>query len=320
MKAAIWTKYGPPEVLEIHEVATPRPKANQVLVKIAAANVFPGDCELRKFQIHPLFWLPLRLYAGIFKPRIKVLGQEFAGEVVAVGDKVTDISVGDRVFAPTSGFGAYAEYIATTPKLAVAIPDNISVEEAAAAAVGGLNALHFLRVGKVGPGHKVLLYGAGGSIGTMAIQIAKVMGAEVTAVDSGHKLATLSAFGADHTIDYTKEDFTRNGETWDVVVDFPGKSRFSQTLRSIKRGGYYVHGNGSTWTMMRRLWASRLSGRNVRIALAGYNREDLEYIAALMAAGKLQPVINRRYPLDEIVEAHRYVETGEKTGNVVVVT
>jgi NADPH:quinone reductase-like Zn-dependent oxidoreductase len=319
MKAAIWTAYGPPEVLEVHEIPTPKPKPDQVLVKIAASNVFPGDCELRGFDLHALFWLPLRVYIGILKPRrVSILGQEFAGEVVDVGSAVTGFDVGDRVVAPTGMGGTYAEFIAQKPDLIVKIPDAVSYEDACSLSVGGLNALHFLEVGNVGEGQHVLLFGAGGSIGTMAIQLAKLKGAEITVVEHPDKLDVLKSVGADHVIEYTTEDFTQNGQVHDVIVDFPGKSPFRRSLTSLKPGGYYVHGNGSTATMIRRTWASRLSGRNVRIALAGYEREDLEYLVQLMAEGKLKAVIDKRYSLEQIVEAHRYVETGAKTGNVIL--
>lgn len=318
MKAVIWTAYGPPEVLKPGEVEAPAPKKHQVLVKIHAANVFPGDCEMRRFQIHPFFWLPLRLMAGIFKPRLQVLGQEFSGEVVAVGSRHTRFRVGDRIFAPTTMFGAYAEYIAVRGDVAAIKPGNVSHVEAAAVSVGGLNALDFLRTANVKPGDKILLHGAAGSIGTMAVQLAKVMGAEVTAIDSTHKLETLKAIGADHVIDYTQEDFTRNGVIYDAIIDFAGKSPFARSLKSIKPGGYYVHGNAPALTMIRRIWASRMSGRNVRIALTAYKQENLDYLRELLAAGRVKPVIDRCYPLDEIVEAHRYVDSGRKAGNVVL--
>lgn len=319
MKAAIWTAYGPPVVLKVREVKTPEPKEDEVLVKIHAANVFPGDCEMRRFEIHPFFWFPVRLMTGIFRPRLQVLGQEFAGEVVQVGNKVTRFHLGDRIFAPLTMFGAYAEYIVVRAHdVSAVIPDNISYEEAAAVSVGGLNALDFLRIARVKPGDKVLLHGAAGSIGTMAVQLARVMGAEVTALDTSAKLPMLASIGASHVIDYTREDFSQNGVLYDAVIDFAGKSPFTRSLRSIREGGYYVHGNGSAWTMVRRIWASRLSGRNVRIALTAYRQENLDYLCALLADGKIKPVIDRQYALDEVVEAHRYVESGRKAGNVVL--
>jgi NADPH:quinone reductase-like Zn-dependent oxidoreductase len=318
MRAAIWTRYGPPEVLEVHDIATPRPGDNEILVRVRAANVFPGDAELRGFQIHLLYWLPLRLYIGVTRPRVKVLGQEFSGEVVAVGRNVTGFEAGDAVFSPTALGGAYAEYVALRPRVAAIKPANISFEEAATVSVSGLNALHFLRVGKVQAGQKILIYGAAGCIGTMAVQLGKVMGANVTAVDSTAKLAVLRDIGADTAIDYTEEDFAERGDVYDVAIDLVGKSDFWRTIGCIKPGGYYVHGNASTATMARRLWAPLVSGRKVRIALTSYRREDLLYLARLLEARRIKPVIDRQFSLEEIVEAHRYVDSGKKTGNVVI--
>lgn len=314
MKAAIWTAYGPPEVLEIGDVARPIPRADELLVKVEAANVFPGDCELRRFDIHPFFWLPLRVMSGIRRPRrIRILGQEFAGTVEAVGSRVTGHRIGERVFAPTALGGAYAEYVCVGERLATSIPSNVSFEEAACVSVGGSNALHFLRLGGVGPGTKVLLYGAGGSIGTLAVQLACRMGAEVTAVEDGTKLAALRELGAHHVIDYQREDFTRNGERYDVIVDIPGKSPFRRSLGALVADGRYVLGNASAFAMLR-----SLAHRRVKIAFAGYVPADLGYLRDRLAANDIRAVIDRRFPLDQVVAAHHYVESGRKIGNVVL--
>jgi NADPH:quinone reductase-like Zn-dependent oxidoreductase len=319
MKAAIWTSYGPPEVLEVRDVEKPLPKDDEMLVRIAAANVFPGDCELRRFDIHNvLFWLPIRLFTGIRKPRIGVLGQELAGEVEAVGKAITRFKEGDQIFSPTAFGGAYAEYICLRERYATIKPAKTTLEEAATVSVGGLNALHLLREGDVRSGQKVLIYGAAGCIGTMAVQLAKVFGAEVTAVDSTVKLAALEAVGADHAIDYTHEDFTTNGETYDVIVDAVGKSPYSDSLRSLARGGYYVLGNPTLSTTIRAPWASMTTGRRVKIAMTRYQRANLNFLSELLTAGRIKPVIDRCYPLEEIVDAHRYVESGQKIGNVVI--
>ena len=213
MKAVIWSRYGPPELLRIEEVDRPEPKPDEILVRVKAANVFAGDCELRRFALNALFWLPLRLMIGITRPRprFRILGQELAGEVVAVGARISNFKPGDSVFSPLGMGGAHAEYVSFKPVCAVTKPDNVSFEEAAVVSVGGLNALHFLRLAGLGPGsppgRKLLLNGAAGSIGTIALQLARLYGAEVTAVDSGHKLDKLRELGADRVIDYTREDF-----------------------------------------------------------------------------------------------------------------
>ncbi|MCZ6715535.1 MAG: NAD(P)-dependent alcohol dehydrogenase [Gammaproteobacteria bacterium] len=320
MKAIIWTKYGSPDVLELKEVEKPTPRDNEVLIKIIAATVFTGDCEMRGFDFPISFWLPLRLLFGLRKPRIKILGQELAGEIEAVGTEVTQFQKGDEVFAPTDRrFGAYAEYICLPSTHPMAIkPANMSYEEAATIPIGGLNALHFLRKGNIQSGEKVLIYGAAGGIGTFAVQIAKMFGAEVSAVDSTRKLDMLRSIGADHVIDYTQEDFTKNGETYDVIVDVVGKSSFSRSLRSLKQDGRYILGNPRLTGMIKGLWTSITSSKKVIIALAGYRTDDLVFLKELVEAGKIKSVIDRRYPLEQVAVAHRYVETGQKKGNVVI--
>ena len=228
MKAIIWTKYGPPNVLQLKEIKKPVPKDNEVLIRICAATVTAGDCEARSFKFPILFWLPLRILFGLIKPRIKILGQELSGEIESVGKKVELFRKGDNIFAPTDiNFGAYAEYRCLSSTLPMAIkPTNMSYEEAATIPTGGLNALHFIRKGNIQSGDKVLINGAAGSIGICAIQIAKTMNAEVTGVDSTEKLAMLRSIGADHVIDYTQEDFTKNDQTYDVIIDIAGKSPY----------------------------------------------------------------------------------------------
>jgi 2-desacetyl-2-hydroxyethyl bacteriochlorophyllide A dehydrogenase len=321
MRAIIWQKYGPPDVLQLKEIETPIPKENEMLVKIIAATVFAGDCEMRGFNFPISFWLPLRLMFGLRKPKtkIKIPGQELAGEVEAVGREVTQFKKGDHVFAAAEKFGAYAEYVCLSDKNTTAIkPANMTFEEAATVPVGGLNALHFVRKGNVQKGQKVLINGAAGSIGTFAVQIAKTFGAEVTAVDSGKKLDMLRSIGADTVINYTQEDFTQNGETYDVIIDVVGKSPFSRSVRSLKKNGRYVLGNPRFSGLFRGMWTSMTSSKKVIVALTGYRTEDLVFLKELIEAGKIKTVIDRRYPLEEIAEAHRYVETGQKTGNVVI--
>ncbi|MDH3374734.1 MAG: NAD(P)-dependent alcohol dehydrogenase [Gammaproteobacteria bacterium] len=321
MRAIIWPKYGPPDVLQLKVVETPTPKGDEVLIKVVAATVFAGDCEMRRFDFPMSFWLPLRLMFGLRKPKrkVQILGQELAGEIEAVGKDVTQFKKGDQVFAPAEKFGAYADYICLPATDAIARkPANMSYEEAATVPVGGLNALHFVRKGNVQTGDEVLINGAAGSIGTFAVQIAKIAGAEVTAVDSSRKLDMLRSIGADEVIDYTQEDFTRNGKTYDVIIDVVGKSSYSRSVTSLNENGRYVLGNPRFSGLFKGLWTSLTSSKKVIAALTGYKAEDLVCLKDLIEAGKMKTVIDRRYPLEDIVEAHRYVETGQKTGHVVI--
>jgi len=320
MKAIVYTKYGPPDVLELKEVEKPTPKDNEVLVKVHAATVTAGDCELRRFDISILFWLFVRIMFGLRKPRKKILGQELAGEIVSVGKEVTQFKKGDSIFAATEmRLGAYAEYACLPSTYAMAIkPANMSYEEAATVPTGGLNALHFLRKGNIQSGQKVLINGAAGSIGTYAVQIAKSFGAEVTGVDSTRKLDMLRSIGADQVIDYTQEDFTKSGETYDIIFDVVGKSSFSRSIRSLKKKGFYLLANPKLSQMVRGLWVLMINKKKVMTGLASYRTEDLKYLKELIEAGKIKPVIDRRYPLEQTAEAHRYVEKGHKKGNVVI--
>ena len=320
MKAIVWTKYGPPDVLQFKELDKPTPKDNEVLIKVYAATVTAGDCELRRFDISILLWIFVRIMFGIRKPRIKILGQELSGEIESVGKKVTQFKKGDPVFAATEmRLGAYAEYACLPSTYAMAIkPSNMTYEEAATIPTGGLNALHFLRKGNIRSGQKVLINGAGGSIGTYAVQIAKAFGAQVTCVDSTSKLEMLRSIGSDHVIDYTKEDFTKNGETYDIIIDVVGKSSFSRSVRSLSQNGHYILGNPRLPGMIRGLWISMTTGKKVRSQLANYKSEDLIFLKELIEEGKIKSVIDRRYPLEQTAEAHIYVETGQKTGNVVI--
>lgn len=321
MKAAILTGYGPPEVLELKEVETPTPADDEVLVRIVAATVFAGDCEMRAFDFPAAFWLPLRLMFGLTKPRknVQIPGQELAGVIQAVGKDVTGFKKGDEVFAPLEKFGGCAEYVCLNAKKAIAIkPVNMSFEEAATVPVGGLNALHFVRKANIGSGDKLLINGAAGSIGTFAVQIAKIRGAQVTAVDGTRKLDMLRSIGADKVIDYTQEDFTRNGETYDAIIDVVGKSPYSRSVCSLNDNGRYILGNPRFSGFFRGLWTSMTSGKKVIAALTGYRTADLVFLRELIEAGTLRTVIDRRFPLEKIVAAHRYVESGEKTGHVVI--
>jgi 2-desacetyl-2-hydroxyethyl bacteriochlorophyllide A dehydrogenase len=324
MKAVVWTKYGSPDVLQLKEIAKPTPKADEVLIRIYATTVTAGDCEARNLKIPILIRLPMRMYVGLRKPkRITILGQELAGEIEAIGKDVKRFKAGDQIFGTTGlGFGAYAEYICLPEKSAMGVlatkPANMTYQEAAAVPTGGLEALHFIRKGNIQRGEKVLIIGAGGSIGTFAVQLAKYFGAEVTGVDSTSKLEMLRSIGADRVIDYTQEDFTRNGQTYDVIFDVMGKSSFSGSVRSLKQNGRYLLGNAGLSQMVRGRWTSIRSSKKVIIGAANQKNQDLLFLKALIEAGKIKSVIDRRYPLEQIVEGHRYVDTGQKKGNVVI--
>lgn len=321
MKAVAWTKYGPPDGLRLEDIEKPVPKDNEVLIRIQATTVTMGDCEFRRLQLPILFRFPVRLYVGILRPkRIRILGQEMAGEIEAVGKNVNKFKKGDRLFG-TTGFrlGAYAEYVCLPEDGTMAIiPANMTPEEAACVPVGGLYALNFLRAANVGRGQKVLIIGAGGSIGTFGVQLARYFGAEVTGVDRGEKLDMLRSLGAARVIDYTREDFTKSSETYDVIFDVAGRSSFSGCVRSLKPGGYYILANPGLRQTFRGLWTSLVRGKKVITGSGSQTPDDLVYLGKLIEAGKIQSVIDRRYTLEQMAEAHQYVESGLKRGNVVI--
>ena len=326
MKAIVWTKYGPPDVLELREVEKPAPKDNEVLIRIYATTVTAGDCELRSLKFPIYLSLPMRLWRGFLKPRENsILGTELAGEIEAVGKDVKRFKKGDQVFGSAGmGFGANAEYICLPEQPGemeggVAIkPANMTYEEAATVPFGGRDALHFLRKGNIRSGQKILINGAGGSIGTFAVQLAKHFGAEVTAVDSSGKLDMLLSIGADQVIDYKQEDFTKSGEVYDVIFDVVGTISFSRSERSITQNGTYLLANPLGSQMIRGPLTRMTSSKKVIMQTASPTTEDLIFLRELIEAGKIRTVIDRRYPLEQIAEAHRYVETGEKKGNVVI--
>jgi NADPH:quinone reductase-like Zn-dependent oxidoreductase len=326
MKAIVWTKYGSADGLQLREVPTPAPKDNEVLIKVHAATASTADTEFRRLKLPLLFAVPLRLYLGFRKPtRITILGTEFAGEIVSAGKEVTRYQPSDQVFGYTGlGMGTYAEYMCLPEKpsalgsVMAKKPVNISYEEAAAVPFGGLEALHSLRKANIQGGQKVLIVGAGGSIGTYAVQLARRYGAEVTGVDKTGKLEMLRSIGADHVIDYTQEDFTKSGQTYDVIFDTVGKSSFSGSLRSLKENGTYLNANPGLLGGVRRRWTSKRSNKRVIPWTAGYSANNLLALKELIEAGTIRAIIDRRFPLEQIAEAHRYVETGHKKGNVVI--
>ncbi|MCL4266518.1 MAG: NAD(P)-dependent alcohol dehydrogenase [Anaerolineae bacterium] len=320
MKAIVWTKYGSADGLQLREVAKPSPKDNEVLIKVYATTVTTADCELRSFKGSSVFWLPMRLYIGFLKPtRMTILGQELAGDIEATGKDVTHYKKGDAVFAWTGlRLGGNAEYACLSETATMAIkPANMTYAEAAAIPLGGLEAWQYLN-GTVQAGQQVLIIGAGGSIGTFAVQLAKHFGAEVTAVDHTEKLDMLRSIGADQVIDYTKEDFTKNGQTYDVIFDAPGKSSLSRCERSLKPNGQYLSANPGTSQQLRTIWNVITRRRKATTQYTNRRTENLAALKQLIEAGKVKSVIDRQYPLEQTAEAHRYVETGMKRGNVVI--
>lgn len=320
MKAVVCTRYGPPEVLKLVGVEKPIPKDNEVLIRIYATTVSTGDVEIRKFKMPIWLWLPARIGFGLRGPRTKILGQELAGEIEAVGKDVKLFRKGDQVFARTGfSLGAYAEYICLSEDGVMAIkPTNMSYEEAAAIPMGGIEALHFLKQTNIQSGQKVLINGASGSIGTVAVQLAKYFGAKVTAVCSTKNIDMVRSIGADHIIDYTNEDFTGSGEIYDVIFDVVGKSPFSRSLNSLKENGRYILANPGLSQIIRGRWTGMTSSKKVITGAASGKAEDLIFLKELIGAGKIRAIIDRSYPLELVAEAHKYVEKGHKNGNVVI--
>jgi NADPH:quinone reductase-like Zn-dependent oxidoreductase len=320
MKAIVCTKYGPPDVLQLKEVEKPTPKEDEVLIKIYATTVSSGDVIDRSGTVSPWAWLPTRIIFGFRKPKRTIPGAELAGEIEAVGKDVTLFRKGDQVFGNTGfGSGAYAEYKCLPEDGVLAMkPANMTYEEAAAVPFGGLTALHFLRKGNIQSGQKVLIYGASGSIGTFAVQLAKYFGAKVTGVCSTTNLEMVESLGADKVIDYTQEDFTKSGETHDVIFDAVRKSSFSRCKGSLKKKGFYLTTDMGLALILQMLWTLMIGSKKVISGVASSRTKDLNFLKKLIEAGKIKSVIDRRYSLEEIVEAHRYVDKGHKKGNVVI--
>jgi len=320
MKAIVCTKYGPPEVLELQEVEKPTPKDNEVLVKVYATTVTSADSRVRSFTVPLSYWLPARLALGLRKPKKAILGSVFAGAIESVGKDVKLFQQGDQVFGYEGhDFGAYAEYLCLPENACLATkPTNMNYEEAAALPWGGITALYFLRKGKIHSGQHVLIYGASGSIGTSAVQLAKYFGAEVTAVCSTTNVDLVKSLGADTVIDYTKEDFSKSGVTYDVIFDAVGKSSFAGCMRSLKQEGIYLQTVAAPALSVRMRWTSMTSSKTLIGGTAVPKTEALISLKELVEVGKIQPVIDRCYPLEHIVEAHRYVDKGHKKGNVVI--
>ena len=321
MKAITYERYGPPEVMSVAEVPRPEPASGEVLIRVHAAEATKADCELRAFRFAVnWFWLPLRLATGIFRPRKKILGAYFAGEIVELGAGVTRFSVGDEVYGGLGlRMGAYAEYVAVPENIQIIIkPVNMSFPEAAAVPLGGLNALHFLRLVDVQPGELVLVNGAGGSIGLHGVQIAKAMGAEVTAVDKSIKEDLIRRMGADHFIDYTKQRFIDAERKFDVVFDMVPNSDFGDCMQVLKENGRYCTGNPRLSVMLRCLWVTRFSDKTARFVFARESLEELEALKAMIEAGKVRSIVDEVLPMNRVAEAHRRVEDESRLGALVI--
>lgn len=323
MKAIVYNEYGPADVLHLAEVAKPAPKDNEVLIKIHASTVTAGDCNARGFTfVPPGFGFLARLMFGLRRPKQPILGTELAGDIEAVGKAVTRFQKGDQVWGTLrERSGAYAEYICL-PENARLVKKSVDLtfDEAASVPFGGTSALYFLRdVAKLQPGQKILIIGASGGTGVYAVQLAKYYGADVTGVCSTANLALVRSLGADKAVDYTKQDFTQNGETYDVILDMvPGESAFARYRVSLKPNGLYLAGAGGLKAFAQMAWTSLTGGKKVIAGMAPDRREDLAFLNELLESGKIKPVIDRRYTLEQTAEAHRYVDSGRKRGSVVI--
>lgn len=313
MKAVVYTQYGQPGVLRLKEVEKPTPGDNEMLVRIKATAVNSGDIRLRKADP-----FAVRFIFGLLKPKINILGSVFSGEVEAVGKEVKSFKACDAVFGHTDmHFGAYAEYICIRENGSVALkPAGITHAEAAAIPFGGVTALHFIKKAAIKPGQKVLVIGASGAVGSAAVQLAKSYGAIVTGVCSSANRVLVTALGADNVIDYTKQDFTQNGETYDVIIDTVKTINVSRSLKSLSKNGIMILSAAGLSEMLQGIWVSKTSTRRVLTGVISHTASDIILLKKLVEAGRLKPVIDRTYPLAEVAEAHAYVEQGHKKGNV----
>lgn len=321
LKAIVWTAYGPPGVLRPGEVPQPEPAEHDFLVQVRAATVTAGDAELRRSDRWNLLSVPLRLFFGVLRPRgIRIPGQELAGEVVGKGSGVTRFEIGDRVTAH-NGFrvGGYAQFAVVSENgMVVEIPDGVSYDEAAPLPTAGLYGLYFVRQGDLRPGQSVLVNGGGGSIGSYAIQLAKASGADVTGVDRADKSDFMRDLGADHVIDFNREDFTRRGDSFDVVLDVVDKTTFRRVAKCLKPGGLYLHTNVSLTRWVERWFTPHRAGRHTEFVTDPGDSDDLTSLVELVRTGRLRSVVDRRYPLEEAVQAHEYAETDLKRGHIIL--
>jgi len=326
VKSISWTGYGSPEVLLIREIEKPVPEDHEILVRIHSASVTMGDCEMRAMKLPLFIRFPMRAFVGLFKPkRISTLGMELSGTVESTGKSVERFKAGDEILASTGArFGAYCECICLPEEAGemdgpVALkPQSLSFDEAAVIPNGGLEALHFLKQAGVSKGTEILINGAGGSIGTFAVQLAKLSGAIVTAVDSSDKLEMLKAIGSDHIIDFTKENFAASGKKYDVIFDVVGKVPLLRGLKALRNKGRLLVANPTLFKLTSKYWISLLSGRKLIIGAGSQKVEDLVHLTGLVEKGEIKSIIDKIYSLEQIREAHEYVESGEKTGHVVI--
>jgi NADPH:quinone reductase-like Zn-dependent oxidoreductase len=321
MKAITYAQYGPPEVLSLAEVRTPVPKPDEVLVRVRAAEATKADCEMRSFRFSVRwFWLPLRLTLGVRRPRRPILGAYFAGEIARVGSNVADFKVGDQVFG-SSGLrlGAYGEFLAVPARATIVEkPRNMSFTAAAAVPMGGLNALHFMRLARINAGNRVLILGAGGSIGAHAVQIAKAMGAQVTGVDHGAKAEFLRRLGADHVVDYRTEDALGGAESYDVIFDMVPGGSLAAAIRALRPGGRYLNGNPRLSVLIRAPFVRRFTSKTATCAFARETRDELLALKAMVEAGAITPIVDRVLPMADAAEAHRLVESEARRGAIVL--
>jgi NADPH:quinone reductase-like Zn-dependent oxidoreductase len=315
MKAAVYTNYGAPGVLQIMEVVKPAPKENEILIRIKATAVNSGDVRMRKADP-----FAVRFFFGLLKPRKTILGSVYSGEVERVGSGVKLFKPGEEVVGHTDmNFGAYAEYIAVPEDGSVILkPDSLTATEAAVIPFGGVTALHFIKKAAIKPNQNILVVGASGAVGSAAVQLAKAMGATVTGVCSTRNIELVKKIGADKVIDYTKEDFTQNGEIYDVIMDTVDTIAVAPSLQRLRKGGTLILSGAGSSQMMQGIWASFTSGRKVLMGVIKHNKEDLKFLKQLVEAGTYRAVIDRIYTLNQIAEAHAYVEQGHKSGNVAV--
>lgn len=315
MKAAVYVQYGQPEVFQIKDVEKPTPANNEILVRVSATAVNSGDVRLRKADP-----FAVRFIFGLIKPKVNILGSVFSGEVESMGKDVKKFKVGDFVFGHTDmRFGAYAEYKSFPEDGSVALkPADITLAEAAAIPFGGVAALHFIKKANIQAGQKVLIVGASGAVGSAAVQIAKSFGADVTGVCSSVNMALVKSLGADKVIDYTKDDFTKNGEIYDVIFDTVKAISVSRSVKSLSKNGIMILSAAGMSEMMQGLWISKTSNKKVLTGVISHTEADILFLKELIEAGKFRPVIDRTYPLEQIAEAHAYVEKGHKRGNIII--